>query len=148
MASSMRSGRRLSVGAYASSTSASILWPRSRSFWVTPRCPYPWIRVRRSQSRIGWAAGAALALPSSLAGDRSRRGMGRFPGRERFQLLERAAEGVHGRGEGDAEIALSLETESGPGSEEHACPVEYTSHELHRGRTFRDPTPQIERTAR
>src|SRR6267378_6372284 len=153
MASSITSGRRFGVGAYASSTSASILCPRSRSFCVTPRCPYPWIRARRSQSRIsraGTLAAACLAaeaLPAESADDRGRRGMGRLPGRKRFQFLERAAERIRRGGEGDPEIPLSLGAEPSAGGEENAGLLENAGHEFHGCFFLGDASPQVERAA-
>src|SRR3954470_9375822 len=100
------------------------------------------MRARRSQSRIS-RAGAE----DRSAADGRRRGMGRLPGRERLQLLERAAKRVHRRGEGDPEVSLSLGAESGAGGEKNSRSFEDTTHEVHRAFVFGDASPEIEGAA-
>src|SRR5512143_2160781 len=145
--------------------SASSRWPRSRSFCVTPRCPYAWMPRRRSQSKPGLIEEADRAMrlapadfamrlaPADRAArlalpDRGRRGdIGSPPGRERFQLLERPPDHVHGARERHAEIAFPLLAESGAGREEDAGRLEDARDEVHGALPFGRPPPDEESAA-
>src|SRR6266850_5948453 len=101
------------------------------------------MRARRSQSRV-----SRVGALAALAGDCGRRGMGRLPRRERFQLLECAAEGIRRGGESDAKVPLAFGPETGSGCEEDPCLVEYTRDELHGGFPLGNAPPEIERAPR
>src|SRR6266853_5319103 len=126
--------------------STSTLWPKSRSLDVTPRWPYAWTPISRSQSYA--ARRWARTTRPALARGRRRGAMGRLPGLERLELHEGPLEALDRAGERDPEITFARAPEADARRQEHAGLLEDPGREVHRRLAGGNAPPEVERAAR